>query len=135
MLAPLLSARAAVIAAAAVLVAGLVTAWFLRDSGRASPDTPRLAVATLNLFEVFKRIAQQRGEGAALKAVAHMQQARVLDLDSTLALAAAQLSLQLKLPPADSVILASARACHATLWTQDEHFARVPGVKYVMRKP
>ncbi len=98
-------------------------------------NTPRLVVATLNLFEVFKRIVPQRGEGAALKAVAHMQQARVMDLDSTLALAAAQLSLQLKLPLADSVILASARACHATLWTQDEHFARLPGVKYVMRKP
>ena len=96
--------------------------------------TADLVVPTLSLYEVFKRIAQQRGEGDALQAVAVMQQGTVVDLSSTLALAAAQVSLQLAIPMADSVILATARAADAVLWTQDSDFAEVPGVRYIARK-
>jgi predicted nucleic acid-binding protein len=35
---------------------------------------------------------------------------------------------------ADSIILATARAHNATLWTQDEHFKDLPDVKYVEKK-
>ena len=43
-----------------------------------------------------------------------MQQGLVVDLDASLALRAARISVDLKLPMADSVILATARArCHA----------------------
>lgn len=97
-------------------------------------DVPRLVVPSLSLFEVFKRIVQQRGEGEALKAVAHMQQGRVVDLDSVLAVSAARLSVDLKLPLADSVILATAHASDAVIWTQDVDFARIEGVKYVAKK-
>lgn len=97
-------------------------------------DVEHLIVPSLSLFEVFKRIIQQRSEGDALKAVAHMQQGRVVDLDSTLALSAARFSVDLKLPPADSVILSTARAYRALLWTQNADFASVPGVKYVAVK-
>jgi predicted nucleic acid-binding protein len=96
--------------------------------------TADLVVPTLSLYEVFKKIAQQRGEGDALQAVAVMQQGTVVDLSSTLALAAAQVSLQLAIPMADSVILATARAADAVLWTQDADFAEVPGVRYIARK-
>jgi predicted nucleic acid-binding protein len=34
---------------------------------------------------------------------------------------------------ADSMILATARAFEATLWTQDAHFAGIPGVKYIAK--
>src|SRR5512134_2153999 len=93
-----------------------------RNAGFFAPaveDTSRLLVPTLSLFEVFKRILQQRGEPSALQAVALMHQGRVVDLDATLALAAARLSTQERLPLADSVMLATARAFSATLWTQD----------------
>ena len=96
--------------------------------------TTELVVPTLSLYEVFKKIAQQRGEGDALQAVAVMQQATVVELSSTLALAAAQVSLRLSIPMADSVILATARAADAVLWTQDADFATVPGVRYVAKK-
>ena len=96
--------------------------------------TTELVVPTLSLYEVFKKIAQQRGEGDALQAVAVMQQAKVVEFSSTLALAAAQVSLQLSIPMADSVILATARAADAVLWTQDADFATVPGVRYVAKK-
>ena len=96
--------------------------------------TAELVVPTLSLYEVFKKIAQQRGEGDALQAVAVMQQGKVVDLSSTLALSAAKVSMQLSIPMADSVILATARAADAVLWTQDADFATVPGVRYVAKK-
>jgi predicted nucleic acid-binding protein len=54
-----------------------------------------------------------------------------LDLTPSLALSAAQLSVAHSLPMADSLILATARAYNATLWTQDEHFKDLPGVRYI----
>jgi|SRR3989304_599511 len=90
-----------------------------------------LVVPTLALFEVFKRVLQQRGEPPALQAIALMHQGRVVDLDGTLALAAARLSVAERLPLADSVILATARAFDATLWTQDSDFEGVDGVRYI----
>lgn len=94
-------------------------------------ETPdRLVVPTLSLYEVFKRILQQRDEGAALNAVAVMQQGLVVELSAPLALSAATLGAQLKLPLADSVIYATARAHEATLWTQDADFEGLPHVRY-----
>jgi predicted nucleic acid-binding protein len=93
--------------------------------------TARLVVPTLSLYEVFKRVLQQRDEAAALAAVALMQRGEVVDLDADIALSSARLALELKLPLADSVMLATARARGATLWTQDEDFEGKPGVRYV----
>jgi predicted nucleic acid-binding protein len=95
----------------------------------------RLVVPTVSLYEVFKRLLQQRGDGDALQAVAVMQQGRVVELSDTIALAAARLSADLAIPMADSIMLATARAWNATLWTQDADFEGVPGVKYVKRTP
>ena len=97
-------------------------------------DLSRLIVPTLSLFEVFKRIHQQRDEGDALQAVAVMQQGQVVDLDSSLALTAARLSIVAKLPMADSIMLATAQAHGATLWTQDADFKGVAGVKFVPKR-
>lgn len=100
----------------------------------ANQDVPRLLVPSICVLEVFKRVYQQRGEGPALQAVAQMQQGRVIDLDAPLALAAARLGVDAKLPLADSVVLATARQHGATLWTQDADFEGVAGVKYRARK-
>ena len=97
-------------------------------------DLAQLVVPTLSLYEVFKRIAQQRGEGDALQAIAVMQQATVVDLTPPLALDAAKLSLEAHLPMADSIILATARASEATLWTQDADFKSMKGVQFIERK-
>ena len=95
--------------------------------------TSELVVPSITIYEVFKRIIQQRDEGDALQAVAMMQQGRVVELSSALALSAVRLSLEHALPMADSVILATARAYGATLWTQDADFESVPGVRYVTK--
>jgi len=97
-------------------------------------DSEALIVPTLSIFEVFKRISQQRGEGDALQAIAVMQQATVVELDVPLALDSARLSIEGKLPMADSVMLATARANGAELWTQDSDFEGLDGVRYVKRR-
>lgn len=94
-----------------------------------------LLVPSLTLYEVFKRILQQADEGHALQAVAVMQQGTVVDLDARIALDAARISFKNKLPMADSIILATAWAYEATLWTQDEDFKDIPGVQFRKRKP
>lgn len=93
-------------------------------------NTRNLVVPAVSLYEVFRRVMQQRGEGDALQAVALMQQGQVVDFDASVALSAARLSLDQRLPMADSLMLATARACQATLWTQDSDFEGIPGVKY-----
>jgi predicted nucleic acid-binding protein len=91
-------------------------------------------VPSLTLYEVFKRILQQRDEGAAFQAVAVMQEGRVIDLDASLALTAARLSAERKLPMAYSIILATAATQGAELWTQDADFKGLAGVHYRRRK-
>jgi toxin FitB len=98
-------------------------------------QTDDLLVPSLTLYEVFKRILQQTDEGHALQAVAVMQQGTVVELDARIALDAARISLKNKLPMADSIILATAWAYEATVWTQDEDFKDIPGVQFRKKKP
>ena len=93
-----------------------------------------LLVPALSLFEVFKRVSQQRGEREALGTVAFMHQGTIVDLTADLALNAARMSIARKLPLADSVILATAQAFEATLWTQDSDFEGMERVQYIRRK-
>jgi predicted nucleic acid-binding protein len=88
-------------------------------------------VPSLSVFEVFKRIAQQPSEGDALQSVAAMQQGTVVELSVPLALDAARPSLDEKLPTVDGIILATARAHKATLWTQDADLENHDGVRFV----
>ena len=96
-------------------------------------DTAQLIVPTISIYEVFKRVLQQRGEGEALQAIAVLAQGQVVELDTSLALNAARLSVDHKLPMADSIMLSTAQAHDATLWTQDADFETIPGVKYIKK--
>ena len=89
-----------------------------------------LIVPTITVLEVFKRVLQQRGEGPALQAVALMQQGKIVELTSPIALAAATLGLEYKLPLADSVVFATAQVFEAVLWTQDADFEGLTGVRF-----
>lgn len=110
---------------------------FFSDGPNASFFAPpiqklsELIVPTVSLYEVFKRVLQQRDETQALQAVALMEQGMVVELDAAIALSAAKLSVDLKLPMADSIILASARAFDAVLWSQNEDFEGMEGIRFV----
>ncbi len=101
---------------------------------KAVSDAPRLVVPTICVFEVCRWMRRELGERRALDAMALMQQGSIIDLDATLAMSAARLSLELKLPMADSIVLATARASEATLWTQDHDFEGIDDVKYIAKK-
>ena len=118
------------------------SAWleFLADGPNADAfavplgDRSKLVVPSVTIYEVFKVVLRQRGEDAALQAAALMQQGTVVELSPSLAMVAAKTSLELALPMADSIILATARLHDATLWTQDQHFDGVPGVRSLQKQ-
>jgi predicted nucleic acid-binding protein len=89
-----------------------------------------LVVPSLTLFEVFKRTCQISDETRALDAIALMMQGRMVGLTPALALTAATLSLTSGLAMADSIILATARAEGAVLWTQDAYYEGLDGVEF-----
>jgi predicted nucleic acid-binding protein len=97
-------------------------------------DKDGLLVPVITLYEVFKRVLQQRNEEEALQAVSIMQEGQVIDLNTEISLNAAKISSDLKLPMADSIILATSNLYHATLWTQDGDFKNIRGVKYIEKK-
>jgi len=97
-------------------------------------DTKNLLVPVICIYEVFKKLLQQSGDNEAQIHVSDMKQGKIIEIDESLAFSAAKLSAELKLPMADSLILATARTNNAILWTQDEHFRDLDGVKYIEKK-
>lgn len=88
----------------------------------------KILIPTLVLFEVYKKIAVKVGESQALSFVGYLSQNEILDLDRATALYAADLSRDLNLPMADSIVLAHARLQDANLITMDNDFAGLDGV-------
>lgn len=96
--------------------------------------TSDLVVPSITIYEVFKMVLRQRGESDALQSVALMQQGFVADLTTDISILAARVSVECRLPMADSIILATSRVYGATIWTQDSDFEGINGVQYVAKK-
>ena len=92
--------------------------------------TGELIVPVICVYEVYKRMLTQIGEGGAQQALSAMLSGQVVDVDPDLAVTAARISADMRLPMADSLILATARRFRATLWTQDADFDGLPNVRY-----
>ena len=89
-----------------------------------------LVVPTLVQHELYKWLCRETDSATALSAIAATQQAKVIALDTMLALLAADVAREHKLSMADAIIYATARHYHATLITSDTHFAELPEVRY-----
>ncbi len=63
-----------------------------------------------------------------------MQQSKVIDLNEPIAIFAAKLSADHKLPMADSLIYATAKMHDALVWTQDSDFENLEDVKYFQKR-
>ena len=98
-------------------------------------DSPNLIVPTIVIYEVVKRVAIQLGTDTALEITGVMSAGLEAGLDRKIAIDAAQISKDLKLSMADSIILATAQAYDAELWTQDAHFKAIEGVHYIEKNP
>lgn len=93
-----------------------------------------LIVPSISILEVFKHVLRHRSEKEAFTSIECMLQGTVIDLDIELSLNAAKLGVQHKIPLADSIILATGLAHHATIWSQDNDFEGLPNVKYIKKK-
>lgn len=96
-------------------------------------DTEHLLVSVISVYEVFKRILTSQGLEIAEMRIADLLKGRVIDLTASISLSAASISAELKIPMADSLILATAYAYDAVLWSQDEHFEGLPGIQYLSK--
>jgi len=113
--------------------------YFASDSNSAVFAEPieklsELLVPSITITEVFKNVLRQRGEEAALIVTAHMEQGKVVPLNSELAKDAAKIGVLHKLPLADSIIFATAQKFSAVVWTQDSDFEGLANVKYIAKK-
>jgi len=97
-------------------------------------DTASLVVPIITIYEVFKVVLRESTENDALQAVTAMQKGAVVALSFKLAISASKLSLEHRLPMADSIILATSQAFNAKIWTQDSDFKNISGVKYFPKK-
>ena len=96
-------------------------------------DTGNLYVSVISLYEVYKKFLSIGDSERANIAVAIMQNAAVIGINPQLAVLAAQLGKQHKLPMADSIIYATAVLCDADLYTQDKHFENLDRVHYFLK--
>lgn len=90
-----------------------------------------LVTPTIVLYEVYKRIKRERGEQSAQRAAGRMSATKVVPLTESIALLAADLSLQHGLAMADAVIYATSRDLDARLVTSDTDLKDLPGVLYL----
>jgi predicted nucleic acid-binding protein len=97
-------------------------------------DTKKLMVSTINLYEIFKKILKEKDENSALQAIGLMQQAKVVEVNSSIAISAAKISFEKNIPMADSLIYTTARLFNAIVWTQDYDFKDLDGVKFIKKK-
>ncbi len=92
--------------------------------------TEELIVSTINIYEIYKKILLERDESSAIQVVGLMQQAKVIEVSSTISIQAAKLSYERKIPMADSLIYTTAKQNNAIVWTQDIDFKELDDVKY-----
>ena len=94
------------------------------------PDRTQWLVPTIVQLELAKWLTREVGEDKADRVIAFTETCVVADLDTSLALFAAELSARLKLATADAIVYATALAHQADLLTCDRHFETLPSVRF-----
>ncbi|MEW6087869.1 MAG: type II toxin-antitoxin system VapC family toxin [bacterium] len=96
--------------------------------------TSTIIIPVIIIYEIFKKILVEADEDRALQVIAVFKNYQIENIDDSTAIKAARLSYEYKIPMADSFIYAVTLKHKAILWTQDEHFKNLPGVKYIEKK-
>lgn len=94
-------------------------------------STSEIVTAPVAIYEVYKRIKQSRGEEVALEAVAALSGTNIVPLDQTIALEAADFSLEHHLHMSDALVYATARHYDAELFTSDEDMRNLKSVTFI----
>ena len=87
-----------------------------------------LVVPTIVIYEVVKKLKLASSETVMHRFLSHAYRGRQMELDSSLAIAAAQISIRHRLEMADAIIYATAESAGAQLVTSDTDFRDLPGV-------
>ena len=98
---------------------------------KALPDRGQWLVPTIVQLELAKWLTREAGEDKADQVIAFTQTCVVADLDTAIALSAADLGAQHKLATADAIVYATAVAHGADLLTCDRDFDGLRGVLFV----
>ena len=88
-------------------------------------------MSAIEVYEVYEVIRRDLSEERALLAVSLLRRATIVPVEESLALEAADVSLELGLAMADSIVYATARRHGATLVTADADFDGLPGAVLV----
>ena len=83
------------------------------------------------LYEVYKKVKQQKSEEEALLAVAALSQTTIVQVDQTISLEAADYSLEYGLHFSDALVYATARHWKAKLYTSDVDLRALKSVCFV----
>jgi predicted nucleic acid-binding protein len=87
-----------------------------------------IVTSVVVLYEVYRKVKKLKGEEEALLAVAALSQTTIIPIDQTIALEAADYSLENKLHFSDALIYATARHRKAKLYTSDGDLAKLDSV-------
>lgn len=91
-------------------------------------------ISSVNLVEILSKYYLRSGvEAEQIKRIL-LGRCRIIDVTKEIALQAAQLKATHSLALADSIILATARASNATLFTMDSDFEGLQGVRVLKRR-
>ncbi|MCA7120547.1 MULTISPECIES: type II toxin-antitoxin system VapC family toxin [Acetobacterales] len=97
----------------------------------ALPERGQWLVPTIVQLELAKWLQREVGEDKADQVIAFTETCIVADLDTAIALSAADLCAAHKLATADAIVYATALAHGADLLTCDRHFEGLGGVCFV----
>ena len=104
-----------------------------RKLDRKIPDKTMCIVPTIVQLELSKWLTREVGEDEADEMIAYTQECRVVALDTSLALLAADMHRRFELATADAIVYATAVSQRAQLLTCDAHFVGLPSVVFEKR--
>ena len=97
------------------------------------PSREDWLVPTIIQLELAKWLTREVGEDKADQVIAFTQTCVLAQLDTKIALSAAEICSKHKLATADAIIYATAQEHGADLLTCDAHFMTLPGVTYISK--
>lgn len=90
-----------------------------------------LVTSAIQVYEIYKVVRRDVSEERAIESISALRATTVVPLDESLALEAADISLERGLAMADSIILATAARYRAAIVTADADFEGLPGVTLI----
>lgn len=97
-------------------------------------EPAKVVTPSVVLYEVYKVLKRDESEEDALRAAAQMMKTNVVPLTETLALEAADLSLEHRLAMVNAIVYATGRSRKADIVTTDADLGRLPGVVFFSKK-